>query len=124
MVARTGRLRRLDRIRCSRDYQRVSRVGRRLASEYFVVLVASERHLAEGEQRRLGITVSRKVGGAVVRNRVKRMVRQWFREHRQKLPRGCDLVVIARSPSADLRGRELAGILSEMVGRLGARSEA
>jgi len=51
---------------------------------------------------RLGLVVSRRVGGAVVRNRVKRVVREWFRRHRSLLPKGVDLVVIARSDAADL----------------------
>jgi ribonuclease P protein component len=56
---------------------------------------------------RLGLTVSRKVGGAVVRNRVKRRVREWFRERRGSLGSGLDWVVIARAPAADL-AREAA----------------
>ena len=44
---------------------------------------------------RLGITVTRKVGGAVRRNRIKRLVREWFRGRQEEL-KSCDLVVIAR----------------------------
>jgi ribonuclease P protein component len=54
---------------------------------------------------RLGITVSRKVGRAVVRNRVKRQVREWFRVRRHSLDAGLDWVVIGRSAAAGL-GRE------------------
>ncbi len=57
-------------------------------------------------RNRLGLTVSRKVGGAVVRNQVKRRVREWFRQNRDQFPEG-DIVVIAR-PSA---GRVPASIL-------------
>lgn len=55
---------------------------------------------AKGIQR-LGITVSRRVGGAVVRNRVKRLVREVFRRHRDGIPRG-DSVVIARTGAGGL----------------------
>lgn len=45
---------------------------------------------------RLGITASRRVGNAVVRNRIKRQVREWFRAERKTSVRGLDIVVIAR----------------------------
>jgi ribonuclease P protein component len=67
---------------------------------------------------RLGITVSRRVGGAVVRTRVKRCVREWFRRA-TALPPGKDLVVIARAPAAQAStleaGRELDGAIRELV---------
>jgi ribonuclease P protein component len=50
---------------------------------------------------RLGITVSRKVGSAVVRNRVKRWVRESYRKMAQAIPRGTDLVVIAKPSAAN-----------------------
>ena len=53
---------------------------------------------------RLGVTVSRKVGNAVVRNRVKRRIREWFRRDGQTLVAGRDIVVIARSSAAGLSG--------------------
>jgi ribonuclease P protein component len=67
------------------------------------VLVA-EHHPERGDPAkcRLGITVSRKVGGAVTRNRVKRRVREWFRARRGSLGGGLDWVVIARAPAAGL----------------------
>jgi len=53
---------------------------------------------------RLGVTVSRRVGIAVVRNQVKRRIREWFRRDGQVLVRGRDVVVIARAAAADLTG--------------------
>jgi ribonuclease P protein component len=55
------------------------------------------------------------VGGAVVRNRVKRRVREWFRRERDGLEEGVDLVVIARPPAAELPGREVARELHELA---------
>jgi ribonuclease P protein component len=68
-----------------------------------VVLVSErENPLGEALNSRLGVTVSRKVGGAVVRNRVKRRIREWFRVRRASLGGGRDWVVIGRATAAGL----------------------
>ena len=54
------------------------------------------------ERSRLGLVVSRKVGGSVQRNRTKRVIREWFRRHRSQLPRTADIVVIARPGAAEI----------------------
>ena len=114
MSAASARLRREQRLRDSRDYRRLSRRGRRAASERFIVL-ASRRNSEGGETTRLGITASRKVGGAVVRNRVKRRVREWFRRSGSELEPGLDLVVIARRSASSLRQVDLERELSDLV---------
>jgi ribonuclease P protein component len=74
-------------------------VGRRHATGAFVLLV---RPSEQGERGRLGITASRKVGGAVIRNRVKRRIREWFRRAGSAQLAGYDVVVIARTGAATL----------------------
>jgi ribonuclease P protein component len=103
---------RAARLRDSRDFQRVNRTGKRRASAHFVVVIAASR--AEGGAPKLGLAVSRRVGNAVARNRVKRRVREWFRRAAAELPEATDWVVIARAGAAGLdRGAveaELAGL--------------
>ena len=111
-----GRFSRADRLLDSRDFRRVSRRGRRTASRYFVLLRAPTGPTGEGTGSRLGITVSRKVGNAVVRNYIKRNVREWFRASRDLLDPG-DLVVIARRDAARLRGPEVSSALAELTSR-------
>jgi ribonuclease P protein component len=56
----------------------------------------------EGQGSKLGLAVSRKVGKAVVRNRVKRYLREYFRTHRQEFAAPFEVVLVARPPSAHL----------------------
>lgn len=55
---------------------------------------------SEHPQTRLGLTVSRQVGNAVRRNRVKRLVREVFRQHRELFPEQADVVVVAKNACA------------------------
>jgi ribonuclease P protein component len=73
---------------------------------------------------RLGVTVSRRVGGAVVRNRVKRRLREWFRTSRVRAVGAVDLVVIARPAAATLTSEALRRELDGLCGRLLGGREA
>lgn len=93
------------RIRKRREFQAIQSQGRRVVSEHFVFVVA---HAAQGESPpRLGITVTRRVGNAVRRNRIKRIVRAAFREGSGLLPTGFDLVVICRRDHPDLSSKDV-----------------
>jgi ribonuclease P protein component len=89
-----------------------------MASRSFVLLLAEQRGGDPGAPPRLGLTVSRRVGGAVVRNRVKRRLREWFRSHRELVPLGKDLVIIARPAAAMATVCELARELATSLARL------
>lgn len=103
------------RLSRSADFDRVFRQGRSHAGREFVLYVFPR---GEGDEPRLGLSVSRKVGGAVERNRVKRLLREAFAIDGDRLPAGTDAVVVARHEANALAEREgLAGI-RRAVGQL------
>ena len=127
MRDRAPRRRRLSR---SAEFERVYRQGRSKGNRFLVLYAfprsdedAESRASAEEEGPRLGLSVSRKVGGAVDRNRVKRVLREAFWEEAARLPAGSDYVVVARPDARDLAEREgMGGVrtaLAELVDGLG-----
>lgn len=96
---------RTRRVRRRGDFLYAQRVGVRVTTPHFILLLA--RSPTTGPSR-LGLVVSRKVGNAVVRNRVKRIVRECFRELPGFVPDGLDLVVIPRAGAAELSPSQIA----------------
>jgi ribonuclease P protein component len=89
------------RIRRRADFLRVQAIGQRASASHFVMLVAAREPEATGCSR-LGIVVTRKIGNAVQRNRIKRVCRECFRLWPDFVPDGIDLVVIGRSGADQL----------------------
>ncbi|WP_042354586.1 ribonuclease P protein component [Bacillus rubiinfantis] len=87
------------RIKKNQDFQKVFQQGRSFANRQFVVYA-----LAKEEQDfyRIGLSVSKKLGNAVTRNRIKRYIRQSILELKDQLIPGHDYVIIARKPAAEM----------------------
>ena len=107
--------RRLSR---SAEFERVYRQGRSKGNR-FLVLYAFPREERDSDGPRLGLSVGRRVGGAVDRTRVKRALREAFAVEPEPVPRDHDVVLVARPEARDLAEREgLAGMrraLAELV---------
>lgn len=110
--------RRSGRLSRSAEFDRVYRQGRSVANRY-LVLYAFPR--GGEEPPRVGLSVSRKVGGAVERNQLKRLLREACSRHNGELPAGHDIVIVARPPARELGEAEgLDGVdaaLAELVAK-------
>ncbi len=105
----TARFTKAERVRQRRDYLRAQAQGKRLYTRHFGVTLAPP--ATEGP--RLGLVVTKRLGKAVQRNRVKRLLREFFRRHRTQLP-AVDLVIMAKKGAAALGYHQV----EEELGRL------
>ena len=103
-----------DRLLKRPEYLKLSEEGQRLFSRYFIVVYASGKHSVS----RLGITVTKKIGPAVVRNRLKRLCREYFRFHRDELDAVVDINIIARRAAAQAANDELTKSLAKLFSQI------
>jgi ribonuclease P protein component len=118
MRARTSAGSRRGRLSRSAEFERVYRQGRSTANRYLVLYTFPN---SSAHRARLGLSVSRKVGGAVERNRVKRLLREAFAQAEHELGPEQDIVVVARPEIRELAARDgLDGVgaaLGELIDR-------
>jgi ribonuclease P protein component len=100
------------RLRSNQDFQRVYRAGRSWAHPLAALHV-----LAQPSGQRIGISVSKKVGGAVQRNRVRRRIREMVRAQAPGWRDGFDAVVVARAAAAEAEFAGLSAALEELARR-------
>jgi ribonuclease P protein component len=105
------------RIRKRAEYLEIQRTGAAVHSRLFVGIVRR----AEGAAAtRLGITTTKKLGPAVVRNRIRRLIREAFRRNRGALPQGLAVVLVAKRAAVGCTAAAVAEDLAQL-GRRAAR---
>jgi len=103
-----------DRILKRSEFLELSRFGRKLQNECFIVFFKPGRL----DRPRLGITVTRKVGKAAQRNRIKRRVREFFRLNRQHLNQNWDINIVAKSKAVDLSSEKVYSYLQDLFDQI------
>ena len=103
------------RLRLSSEFLAVRSKGETLQGRYLRITVL---RFAENEGARLGVITSRRVGGAVLRNRMRRRVRELFRAMRSEFPRDLWIVVVAKQGSAEAGFAELREEWLRLVRRI------
>ena len=103
-----------DRILKRHEFIALSKSGRRIQNEHFIAIFAA----AERSRSRLGITVTKKVGKAVKRNRIKRFVREFFRLNRRRYSGKWDINIIAKRQIEDISGEKAYRSLQDIFNRI------
>jgi len=86
------------------DFQKVYRSGKSSANKQFVVYVL---HRPQTPQFRVGISASKKIGSAVVRNRMRRVIKEIVRSHAEKIAEHVDFIIIVRKPAVEQNYEEM-----------------
>ena len=115
---------RRHRLSRSRDFDAVYRQGRSVSTRFLVLHWFARKDEAIAEGARLGLAVPKAVGTAVVRNRMKRKLREIFRAYSAELPQDNDYVLVVRpglAEAAESRGHDwLTERVEEILGKVGA----
>lgn len=111
-------IRKQDKLLKRPEFLNLSRHGNSVHNRYFVIAYRFN-HL---DRCRLGVTVTKKIGNAVVRNRIKRVVREYFRLNRHRLKDNRDINVIAKKEAAHLSTREAFASLRHLFDKIGGHS--
>jgi ribonuclease P protein component len=104
-------MRRKFRIKKNEDFQTVFKQGKSIANRQFVIYMLQK---PEEREFRIGLSVSKKIGNAVTRNRVKRLIRQVFLEEKHRIATGNEFIIIARKPAADMNYHEVKSSLNHL----------
>ncbi len=99
-----------DKLRKRSEFLRLSANGKKIADRYFVLILICN----PAGSSRIGLTVSKRVGNAVTRNRIKRLVREHFRVNRNLLNGSWDMNVIARQAAANLSTAQIFASLTRL----------
>jgi ribonuclease P protein component len=108
-----------DRILKHSGYSSLSRYGKTVRDQFFIVVYASGRD----EWSRLGITVSKRVGNAVTRNRLKRIIREFFRLNKELVKGHWDFNVIAKKDAAGLSHHQAFLALTQLFGKMARKMD-
>lgn len=104
-----------EKLKKTHQFKNVYRNGKSYANKFLVLYILKNKKCA----RRIGYSVSKKVGKAVVRNRIKRLLREVYRHNKDRLKLGYDLVFIARNPIVDASYHQIEEQANDLFAKAG-----
>lgn len=112
-MRRAFAFRKEDRLTRSSEIRKVIRSGKRISNNYFTLFFL----IGSTEKRKLGVSFGKRAGSAVIRNRAKRIVREYLRVHRHDLLIGLSMMLMARGDFSTLSTRQIRGSLEALLRR-------
>ena len=103
-----------DRILKRSEFHELTRSGRKLENDCLIAFIKPGRF----NRPRLGITITRKVGKAAQRNRIKRLIREYFRLNRQHFNQNWDINIIAKKRAVDLSSPKVLPFLQDLFEKI------
>src|SRR5699024_7196077 len=107
-------MRKIHRLKSNNDFQNVFQNGKSFANRQLVLYYLPKRDQASF---RVGLSVSKKIGNAVVRNQIKRYLRQAFHEMETQIEQSYDFVIIARKPTKDMNYHQIKKSLTHVLSK-------
>ncbi|WP_047981899.1 ribonuclease P protein component [Ornithinibacillus contaminans] len=104
------------RVKDNKEFQLIFKKGKSFANRQLVIYYMKK---PEQEHFRIGLSVGKKIGNAVVRNRIKRCLRQAFHELEAKIEPDYDIIIIARQPTKDMEFSEMKKSLQHVLSKQG-----
>lgn len=104
------------RLKNRNDFSRIYRHGKSFANGQFVVYWSRQ---VNAEPFRLGVSASKKIGNAVVRNRMRRMVKEIVRLRKEQIVEKIDLIIIVRKPAIQMKMKEMDKSMVHVLKRAG-----
>jgi ribonuclease P protein component len=108
-----------DKILKRSEFLHLSKTGKKLHNSYFTVIFSP----GQFKRSRLGITVTRKVGSSVTRNRIKRFSREYFRLHKKCLKGTWDINIIAKKEAAEITSQKTFTSLGALFRKISEQNE-
>lgn len=109
-------MKKLEKLRKNKDFQTVYQKGKSTANRQFVVYVLKR---SNQEYSRMGLSVSKKMGNAVTRNRIRRYIKEAITMMEDKLQLGNDYIIISRKASVDMDFHQVKSSLQHVLKRAG-----
>ncbi|AEH22690.1 Ribonuclease P protein component [Thermodesulfobacterium geofontis OPF15] len=101
-----------ERLRKDEEFQAVFREGKKVWIDAILLIIYKPNDF---NYRRLGIIVSKKIKKATQRNRVKRLIREFFRRNKDLFPENCDIIIIPHPNLLNFKYRDFVGVVKEKL---------